>query len=132
VADWFASTSVAAPTRSPRARPRPKPAPKRTAKPGARGNARRRPARARGPILWIVVSAVVLVGVVFVNLAVLRLNLRIDGASQERSRLRSENAELQSQLSSSLASQRIQSLARRQYGLVQADPAAIAYIDLRR
>jgi cell division protein FtsL len=125
VADWFAA-SVAAPARAPR--PRPGAAP--SAKP--RPKARRRGSRARGPIVWILVSAALLAGVVFVNLAVLRLNLRIDGATQERSRLRADNAALQSQLSSALASPRIQSIARKEYGLVQADPAAIVYVDLGR
>jgi hypothetical protein len=127
VTDWFAA-SVAAPARpsgTQKARsapPKPRPTPR----------ARARRIRSRGPIVWILVSAALLAGVVFVNLAVLRLNLRIDGASQERSRLRAENQALESQLSSALASQRIQSLARREYGLVQADPATIAYVDLRR
>jgi cell division protein FtsL len=129
VADWFAA-SVAAPARTPRTKPKPKAKPAPGAKP--RPRSRRRRARARGPIVWILVSAALLAGVVFVNLAVLRLNLRIDGATQERSRLRSDNAALQSQLSSALASPRIQSIARQQYGLVQADPAEIVYADLGR
>ena len=73
-----------------------------------------------------------LAGVVFVNLAVLRLNLRLDSATQERTKLRAENAALSSQLSSALASPRIQSLAHQQDGLTQADPSTIGYIDLSR
>ena len=64
------------------------------------------------------------------NLAVLRLNLRLDEASQQRSKLRAENAALQSQLSSALASPRIQAQARGQLGLVDADTST--YIDLGR
>jgi hypothetical protein len=77
-----------------------------------------------------VVGAVLLAGVVFVNLANLRLNLRLDSATQLRTQLRADNAALQSQLSSSLASRRIQSLAQGRAGLVQADPSTIGYIDL--
>jgi cell division protein FtsB len=69
---------------------------------------------------------------VFVNVAVLRLNLQIDQATQERSKLRAENAALESELSSALASPRIQSLARRQNGLVEADASTIGYINLGR
>ena len=78
------------------------------------------------------ISAVLLAGVVFVNLAVLRLNLSLDKATQERANLRANNALLQSQLSAALASPRIQAQARRQDGLVEADPSTIGYIDLGR
>ena len=73
-----------------------------------------------------------LAGVVFVNVAVLRLNLQLDNANQQRTKLRAENAALQSELSSRLASPRIQSLARNQDGLVPADPSTIGYINLGR
>jgi uncharacterized protein HemX len=125
---WF-SEAVAAPT--PRTRTRTRTAPKPKAKPAARPQTRaRRRTRARGAIAWIVVSAVLLGGVVFVNVAVLRLNLALDDATQQRAKLRGDNAALASQLSSALASPKIQSLARRQDGLVDADPATIGYIDL--
>jgi cell division protein FtsL len=120
---WF---SEAADIPVPRTRTRTTPTPKK-----ASTKTRRRP-RTRGAILWIAVSAVVLAGVVFVNLAVLRLNLQLDSATQQRSKLRAENATLASELSRSLASPRIQSLASRQDGLVEADPATIGYLDLSR
>jgi len=119
---WF-SEAVATPVPRTRTRPTAK------TKPGPRS--KRRP-RTRGAIVWIVVSAIVLAGVVFVNLAVLRLNLQLDNATQERSKLRAENATLASELSRAQASPRIQSLARRQDGLVDANPATIGYIDLNR
>jgi cell division protein FtsL len=106
-------------------------APSRRPKPRSRARAGRR-ARARSGILWISVSGVLLAGVVFVNVAVLRLNLQLDQANQQRSKLRAENAALQSELSSRLASPRIQALARHQDGLVPADPSTIGYIDLGR
>ena len=89
-------------------------------------------ARARGGILWIVVSGILLAGVVFVNVAVLRLNLGLDGANSERVKLRAENAALQSQLSSELASPRIQAQAAARLGLVYADPSDYGYVDLTK
>ncbi len=118
---WFAE-AVAAPARTrPRQPPEPKPQPKRRA---------RQKTHARGAILWIAVSAVLLAGVVFVNLAVLRLNLAVDKTTQERTQLRAATAQLQSQLSAALASPRIQTQARRVDGLVPADPSTIGYINL--
>jgi cell division protein FtsL len=125
---WF-SEAVAAP--APRRRTAGQSKPRARAGPKPRSKAKRR-THARGAIAWILISAVLLAGVVFVNLAVLRLNLRLDSATQERSKLRAENASLASQLSSAQASPRIQSLARGKNGLVDADPAQIGYIDLSR
>jgi cell division protein FtsL len=118
----LASWTAHAPVAEPLARPRHRRAP-------ARGRAR---VRARGGVLWIAVSGILLAGVVFVNVAVLRLNLRLDEQTRERAKLHAENAALQSELSSFLASPRIQARARRQYGVVPADPAQIGYVDLAR
>ena len=76
------------------------------------------------------IAGLLLAGVVFVNLVVLQLNLRLDNATQLQSKLKAQNATLQSELSSALAQPRIQALAHKQDGLVQADPASIGYIDL--
>ena len=92
---------------------------------------RRRRTHSRAAILWIAVSAVLLAGVVFVNLAVLRLNLALDHATQQQSQLRATNHALQSQLSAALASPQIQAQARRVDGLVAADPSTIGYITLK-
>jgi hypothetical protein len=103
------------------------------AEPLARSRARRktrtRP-RARGGILWIAASGILLAGVVFVNVAVLRLNINLDSANKQRVKLRADNAALQSQLASALASPRIQSEARRQDGLVPA--TGISYLNLAK
>jgi hypothetical protein len=88
--------------------------------------------RARGGILWIAVSGILLAGVVFVNVAVLRLNLGLDSANSERVKLRAENAALQSQLSSELASPRIQAQAAARLGLVYADPSDYGFVDLTK
>jgi cell division protein FtsL len=106
-----------------RRRPKPK------TRPGAKS--KRKP-RARGGILWIAVSGILLTGVVFVNVAVLRLNLQLDRANEQRTKLRADNAALQSELSSQLASPRIAALATKQDGLVPADPTTIGYVTLSR
>jgi cell division protein FtsL len=115
----LASTTHANAVAAPIARPRP------------RRKARQK-ARARGGILWIAVSGILLAGVVFVNVAVLRLNIALDSSNTQRAKLRAENAALQSQLASELASPKIQARARSQFGLVPADPSTIRYLDLGR
>jgi cell division protein FtsL len=82
-------------------------------------------------LVWIVLSAVLLTGVVALNVAVLRLNMELDRAGRDRANLRAENALLQSQLSSAAASSRIEKLARAR-GFVPADPTATTYVDLGR
>ena len=114
------AATVVAPSRT---RPQTKPASK------PKPHARRR-ARSRGAIIWIAVSAVLLAGVVFVNLLVLQMNLKVDKATQERTQLRATTAQLQSQLSAALASPRIQAQARRVDGLVPADPSTFGHINL--
>jgi cell division protein FtsL len=84
---------------------------------------KRAQARTRGGILWIAVSGILLAGVVFVNVAVLQLNLSLDKTNTERSKLLAENAALQSQYSSLVASRAIRDEAVRQFGLVYQDPA---------
>jgi cell division protein FtsL len=105
------------------------------ARPRVRPQSRRRReqrARARGGILWIAVSGILLAGVVFVNVAVLRLNLALDSANSERTKLRAENAALQSQLSSELASAHIQTRAAKEFGLVYVDPSQYRYVNLAK
>jgi cell division protein FtsL len=80
--------------------------------------------------VWIVLVAVLLAGVVALNVAVLRLNVQLDKLNVERTGLRAEKQELASQLSLAAASPRIQALARRQ-GLVPADPTQTTYVRLR-
>ena len=94
----------------------------------------RRERRARrstaGGVAWIVVLAVLLAGVVAVNVAVLRLNVRLDRESQRRIELQDDIARLQSQLSSAAASARVLREARVKLGLVPADPATTTYVRL--
>ncbi len=84
----------------------------------------------RSGVTWIVVLAALLGGIVALNVAVLQLNVRLSSLSRERVSLRSDNAMLQSQLSSAVAVPRIQSLAHRRLGLVPA--RATTYVELGR
>jgi len=102
----------------PAARPRPRP------------RADRQPRVARG-IVWIALIGALLAGVVFMNVVVLRMNIRLDHLGRDRARLRAENAELGSTLSSALAAARIQAQARKDLGVVPADPSETVYVDLR-
>src|SRR6059058_6125361 len=121
----MASWSDAAPALpSPRPRSRPRQAPKR------RPRARRRGMAAS--VVWIAAIAVLLTGVVALNVAVLRLNVRLDKLSAERVRLYASNQMLASEISTAIASPRIQRLARIRYGLVPANPAETTYVRLGR
>jgi len=82
-----------------------------------------------GSVVWICAVAVLLAGVVAVNVAVLRLNLRLDQLTRDRAKLRADVAGLQSQLASAASSGRIQGAAAVR-GLGPADPARISYVNL--
>ena len=64
------------------------------------------------------------------NVAVLRLNLRLDQAGRDRARLHAENARLASELSSASAAAKIEQLARSRFGLVPAEEAQTTYLHL--
>jgi cell division protein FtsL len=87
------------------------------------------PRLARG-IVWIALIGALLAGVVFMNVVVLRLNIRLDHLGRDRARLRADNAQLASELSSALAAARIQAQARKDLGVVPADPSETVYVDL--
>jgi cell division protein FtsL len=114
-----AQSTIAEPVVRPRTKPRTK-------------TRKRTQARARGGILWIAVSGILLAGVVFVNVAVLRLNLSLDSTNSERTQLRAENATLQSNLSRELASSQIQTRAAKEFGLTYADPSQYGYVNLAK
>jgi cell division protein FtsL len=82
--------------------------------------------------MWIAVAGVVLAGVVFLNVAVLRLNLQLDNLGQQRTKLRAENAALASQVSGAANSLKIEAQARKVLGLQPAGPDQISYLDLAR
>jgi hypothetical protein len=102
--------SQAATIAEPVARPRPR-------------SRKRAQAKTRGGILWIAVSGILLAGVVFVNVAVLQLNLSLDKTNTQRSKLIAQNAALQSHYSALVASRAIQQEAVKQFGLVYRGPS---------
>jgi cell division protein FtsL len=83
-------------------------------------------------MLWIAVVAVLLTGVVALNVAVLQLNMQLDQLGRERTQLRADNAALSSQLSSAAAAPKIQALARRRLGVEPAAADKVTYLDLSR
>jgi cell division protein FtsL len=119
--DWFAA-EVAEPRpvrRAPRARPR--------AVPRRRAEGR----RATGGIVWISLFAVLLAGIVALNVAVLRSNMALNDLNKQQLELQAQNQTLQSQVSSAGSSLRIEQVARR-LGLVPAPAADTSYLDLGR
>jgi cell division protein FtsL len=115
--DWFA-TDVATPVPR-RARPEAAPRPRRR----AQGR------RLTGGIVWITAFAVLLAGVVALNVAVLRVNMSLDRLNKQQIQLQAENTTLASQLSSAGSSLRIEQAARR-LGLVPAPASDTSYLDL--
>lgn len=101
-------------------------------KPRARPQAVRRAAprpRVVG-VVWIAMLAALLAGVVAMNVAVLRLNIRLDQLGRDRAALRATNADLTSRLSSAAAAPRVQALAAKQLGLVEATGDQTTYVRL--
>jgi cell division protein FtsL len=111
--------ALPAPTR-PRTRSTPKPRARRQVAP------RRRVA---GGVVWIGLVAALLAGVVALNVAVLRLNVRLDETQRERNQLRADNAQLNTEIAAKAASGRIVGLASGRLGLQPANPE---YLDLRK
>jgi cell division protein FtsL len=112
VATWAAEAE--------RPQPKPRPAPRVV----------KRQRRVAGGIVWIGVVAALLAGVVALNVAVLRLNMKLDRLARERGDLRAQNAALSVQLSSQASAPRIQRLAAKRLGYVQATPDQTSYVTL--
>ena len=74
--------------------------------------------------------ALLLAGIVAVNVLVLQLNMQFDGLSRERAQLKADNALLRSQLSSASASVRIEDAAKSKLGLQAADGLTTTYVRL--
>jgi cell division protein FtsL len=90
----------------------------------------KRERRVRGGVLSIAIVAALLAGVVATNVAVLRLNMKLDHLGQERANLRAQNAQLSSQLSSAASAPRIQKLAAKRLGWQQATSDQTTYFKL--
>jgi cell division protein FtsL len=90
----------------------------------------KRQRRVAGGVVWIGIVAVLLAGVVALNVAVLRLNMQLDRLGRERADLRAQNAALSVQLSSQASAPRIQRLAAKRLGFVQATSDQTSYVTL--
>ena len=97
-----------------------------------RTTVRRRPWLLGGGVVWIILFAVLLAGVVAVNVNVLRLNLELDQVGRERTELRSDISRLRSELSSASATSRIDRLAGNELGLVKAEYDEMIFVHLSR
>jgi type II secretory pathway component PulJ len=85
--------------------------------------------RVRGHIVWMILFALLLSGVVAVNVAVLRAHVAVSRLDQERAKLQARNQALASDLSAASSAPRIEAAARRM-GMVQAPATATSYLDL--
>ena len=97
-----------------------------------RSAARRRRWALGGGVVWIVLVALLLAGVVAVNVTVLRLNLELDQVGRERTELRSDISRLRSELSTASATSRVDRFAQKELGLVKADPDEMTFVHLDR
>lgn len=123
---WFAPAVVAEPVPAPARRRR------ATARPAPQKRARRRHVhrRVRAHIVWMVLFALLLAGVVAVNVAVLRANVAVHRLDEQRAQLQQQNQTLASKLSAALSAPRVEAAARKS-GLVEAPAANTSYLDLR-
>lgn len=87
------------------------------------------PRVARG-VVWIVAIAILLVGIVSLNVVVLRMNIRLDQLGRERAQLQGDNNNLAADVASALAAGRVQAQARKDLGVVPADPGETTYLEL--
>ena len=123
--DWFAQAEVAEPAPAPRRQRSP------ARRPAASVRSRRKPTqrRVRGHIVWMILFALLLFGVVAVNVAVLRAHVAVSQLQDERARLEARNQALASALSAADSAPRIEAAARR-LGLVLASGGNTTYVDL--
>jgi len=118
--DWFGAEVAAPPVRRAPARPK------------TRTRTRvRSQRRVRGGIAWIATFAIVLTGVVALNVAVLRVNMQVSRLDKAQIELQAQNAALTSQVSSAASAQRIEQAAHR-LGYVPAPATDTSYIELPR
>ena len=127
-ADWFAPAAVAEPAR---ARRRRRATERSTAARSSRPRRRAGQLRLRGHIVWMTAFALLLAGVVAINVAVLRAHVAVTQLETRQAQLQARNEALASQLSEARSAPRIVAAAH-QLGLVQASDTATAYLDLGR
>jgi hypothetical protein len=110
------------------ARPRRATAPAPARRPVRRPRPVARP-RVAGGVVWIVLIATLLAGIVALNVAALRLNLETQRLDQRKDELLTETAASASELSSLGAATRVESVGVRELGLVEAD--RVTYVRAR-
>ena len=123
--DWFAHAEVAEPAPTPRRRQTP------ARRPAASVRSRRKPTqrRVRGHIVWMILFALLLFGVVAVNVAVLQAHVAVSRLEDKRANLEAHNQALASALSAADSAPRIEAAARR-LGLIQASGGNTSYVDI--
>jgi cell division protein FtsL len=83
----------------------------------------------RGGVVWIIALAVLLTGVVAVNVAALRQNMQLENLANQRIQLLDQNQGLRAQLSQATSSVSIERRAKAQ-GLVLVAPDQTTYVKL--
>jgi cell division protein FtsL len=121
-----------APAQAPYRAPQPRPQPaRRPARPRSAPRARARPRPlVAGGVLWIVVVAALLAGIVALNVAVLRLNVQVEQLEGQRDKLASKRNALQTEISTAAAGGRVETAAVERLGLVA--PESTTYLELKR
>jgi hypothetical protein len=80
--------------------------------------------------VWIVMLAVLLGGIVALNVAVLQLSVRLQQANESRADVRARTVALSGRLSSAGSAPQVASTAEHKLGLVPAAPDQTTYVDL--
>jgi cell division protein FtsL len=127
VESWFApAAAVAEPL--PKAPSRKRASTRAKAKPKAQQRQRSIP-RVRASLVWMVVFAVLLVGVVAVNVAVLRANVSVNDLDAQIAQRQQEIATLKSEYARDTAAPRVAGVARKA-GLSPASSANTTLLDM--
>ena len=83
-----------------------------------------------GSVVWIVLVATLLAGIVALNVAVLRLNVQSEELEAERAELAAKRDSLEAELSRGAAAGRIEAIAVSRFGLTL--PVETSYVRLAR
>ncbi len=125
VESWFAPAAVAQPLP---AGPRPRKRAATAAKPKAQRR-KGRSFRVRLPLVWMTVFAVLLVGVVAVNVAVLRANVSVNNLDTQITQRQQDIATLKSQYARDTAAPRVEAVAHRA-GMSPATTSQTTVLDM--
>ena len=117
------ATARAEPRRAPQTRPR------TAARRPPRQRTAQRP-RVAGSVVWIVIVATLLAGIVALSVAVLRLSVQAEELEAQRAELAATRDTLEAELSQGAAAGRIEAIAVREHGLTH--PVQTSYVRLAR